>query len=138
MVVIRDARLERSIPVRERTLSRVNRREQLEAKYAALERVERETVKDVKRAVTLLRLAVARERQAERELAFEQRAHQVTAEALEATQVKVRRLTDENRELRHRIENAALRLRKLAVRHGNQKAVTECDATLDALDAESR
>jgi hypothetical protein len=125
-------------PVGERIRSRLNRREQLEAKYAALERAERQTVEDVERMAALLQAAVARERQAERELSFEQRAHQVTARALEANQAEVRRLAEENRELRRRIKNAALTLRKLAVRRGNQAAVTECDATLDSLDAEAR
>lgn len=137
MVVTRDALREPASPVGDRIGLRVKRREQLEAKYAALEQAERKTVEDVERMAALLQRAVARERQAERELAFEQRAHRVTAAALEANQAEVRRLRDENRELRQRIKNAALTLRELAVRHRNQSAVTECDATLDELDAES-
>jgi hypothetical protein len=129
MVVVSNGRPERA--------SRVNRRERLEAGYAALEQIERETLEDVERLVTRLKRAVARQRQAERELAFERQAHQVTAGALEAQRAQVRYLTEENRELRRRMKDAVKTLRQVAARHGNRRAVAECDATLDALRAKS-
>jgi hypothetical protein len=138
-VIVSNGRPGRTFAARgERISSRVHRRERLEAEYAALERAERETLEDFERMVTHLKRAVARQRQAEQELAFERRAHHVTAEALEAQQGQVRHLTDENRELRRRIKDAVDTLRQVAVRNRNQKAIAECDATLDALEAESR
>ena len=129
---VRDAWEEPSSSVGERA-SPVIRRERLEAEYAALELAERETLEDFERMVTDLKRALARQRQAEQELAFEQEAHHVTAGALDAHRAQVRQLTDENRELRRRIKDAVETLRQLAVRHGNEKAIAECDTTLDAL-----